>query len=282
MRTRRIENDNLQRRFLAILLLLFAAYCLAACSSLGATQTAALSTPIVQPKLLATLFMSPTPNDQEREATRLAVRSEAPTPLPTRTPAPTAYVGVFVGESGGSESGISFTDAQLLEGTLSSGLPTLGASSCPYPVDPIFGTTWATNTSASTELGCAGEPSTPYIGTQQIFEHGVMYWIPSGEIWSVAPGGAADGRFWYVPQAPGDEGWTVPAPEGLRMPVQGFGAVWKSVDGVRETLGFARTDEQSTSLAIQRFDGGALIRDETAGQTFVLVGRDTGIAYGPY
>ena len=51
---------------------------------------------------------------------------------------------------------------------------------------------------------------------------------------------------------------------------------------MRQTLGFARTDEQSASLAIQRFDGGALIRDETAGQTFLLVGRESGSAYGPY
>ena len=74
----------------------------------------------------------------------------------------------------------------------------------------------------------------------------------------------------------------MPPPGGLKMPQQGFGAVWKAVDGVRQTMGFARLDEQSASLAIQRFDHGALIRDETAGQTFILVGRDTGSAYGPY
>ncbi|MEP7291805.1 MAG: hypothetical protein ABI835_08470 [Chloroflexota bacterium] len=254
----------------------------AACSSLNATQSLELATPVVQPKLLATLYLSPTPNNQEREATRLAVRSEPPTPLPTRTPAPTAYIGVFVGDAGGVDSGISFNDPANFDNAQAGSLPTLGAAGCVYPVDPIFGTAWTTNAPALADLGCAGEPSTPYIGTQQIFEHGVMYWIPSGEIWSVAPSGGIDGRFWYVLEAPPDQGWTVPAPEGLRMPEQGFGSVWKAVDGVRQTLGFARTDEQSASLAIQRFDGGALIRDETAGQTFLLVGRENGSAYGPY
>jgi len=264
-----------------IVLWAVALYLIAACSSLNPTQSAALSTPVVQPKLLATLYISPTPNDQEREATRLAVGAQPPTLPPSRTPAPTAYVGVFVGDAGGVDSNVVI-DASRFEGTLAVNLPTLGAPGCAYPVDPVFGTIWTSNTPAVSDLGCAGEPSSHYIGTQQIFEHGAMYWIPSGEIWSIAPSGGIDGRFWYVEQAPPDQGWTVPPSEGLRMPEQGFGAVWKAVDGVRQTLGFARVAEQSASLAIQRFDGGALIRDETAAQTFVLAGRDTGIAYGPY
>jgi hypothetical protein len=259
------------------LILLFAA-----CSSLDATQSSeALSTPVVQPKLLATLYISPTPNEPEREATRLAISAVSPTPLPSNTPAPTAYIGVFVGDAGGVDGAVPLNAAQF-EGTLAPDLPTLGAPGCQFPVDPIFGTTWTTNASAVADLGCAGEPANKYVGTQEIFEHGVMYWIPSGEIWSISPSGGIDGRYWYVQQAPPDQGWTVPAPEGLQMPQQGFGAVWKAVDGVRQTLGFARLGEQSASIAIQRFERGALIRDETAGQTFLLVGGDTGAAYGPY
>ncbi len=254
---------------------------IAACSSLNATQSAALSSPVVQPKILATVYVSPTADDQQREATRLAVGVQSPTPPPSRTPAPTAYIGVFMGDAGGIDSGADF-DSSRFAGTLAVDLPTLGAPGCAYPVDPIFGTNWTTNASAVSDLGCAGEPASHYIGTQQIFEHGVMYWIPSGEIWAVVPSGGIDGRFWYVETAPPLQEWTVPPPEGLRVPQQGFGAVWKAVESVRQTLGFARIDEQSASLALQRFDGGALIRDETAAQTFVLIGRDDGIAYGPY
>ena len=281
-----MQTDTRQSiEFPAVTLILWGLLLLlvAACSSANNTQSEAISSPAAQPKILATLFLSPTPNNQESEATRLAVRSEPPTPLPSRTPAPTPYIGVFVGESSEiSDSGGGFNNPAGFEGGAAAIQPTLGGSGCVYPVDPIFGTNWTTNSPAVADLGCAGEPATPYIGTQQIFEHGVMYWIPSGEIWSVAPSGGIDGQFWYVLEAPPDQGWEVPPPEGLRMPIQGFGAVWKAVDGVRQTLGFARTDEQSASLAIQRFDGGALIRDETAGQTFLLIGRESGSAYGPY
>ena len=43
---------------------------IAACSSLNATQSAALSSPVVQPKILATVFVSPTADDQQREHDR--------------------------------------------------------------------------------------------------------------------------------------------------------------------------------------------------------------------
>ena len=276
---------NRQRRNCASTLIIWSLFlCIfAACSSLNATQTSSdIATPVVQAKLLATLFLSPTPNDQDREATRLAVRSVPPTAAPTNIPAPTAYIGVFVGDAGGVDSGVPIIAPTQLQSLVTTGVPTLAPAGCTYPVDPVFGTAWTSNTSAVSDLGCAGEPSTPYVGTQEIFEHGVMYWIPSGEIWSISPSGGIDGKFWSVQQAPTDQGWTVPPPSGLRMPQQGFGAVWKAVDGVRQTLGFARLDEQSASLAIQRFDHGALIRDETAGQTFILIGSDNGSAYGPY
>ncbi len=218
----------------------------------------------------------------------MAAHAEPPTAAPTNTPQPTAYVGVFVGDAGGVDSDVPLIDPAQFAGTGAPDLPTLAAAElpegqpCAYPVDAIFGTDWTTNTAAEFDLGCAGEPSHSYVGTEQIFEHGVMYWIPSGEIWAISPSGGIDGRFWYVQQAPPDQGWEVQPPAGLLMPTLGFGAVWKAVNGVRDTVGFARLDEQSASLAIQRFEGGTLIRDATAGQTFILTGSDTGSAYGPY
>ncbi len=269
-------------RHIAARLVLIAVLLISACSSLGGAATADVATPVVQPKLLATLYVSPTPNDQEREATRLAVRAEPPTPAPSNTPAPTAYVGVFVGDAGGVDSGVPIDSSQFGGTTAPVAFPTLAVSGCPYPVDAVFGTNWTGNASAVEDLGCAGEPSHSYVGTQQIFEHGVMYQIPSGEIWTIQASGGIDGQFWYLQQAPPDQGWTVPPPSGLLMPTQGFGAIWKAIDGVRQALGFARLEEQSVSLAIQRFQNGALIRDETAGQTFIIVGTDAGGAYGPY
>ncbi len=266
-------------KLLAVLLLLML---VSGCSSLNPATETVLGTAVVQPKILATLYVSPTPNDQQRDATRLAADVVTPTLAPSRTPAPTAYVGVFLGESGAADGDILNADPARFAGTLAATFPTLGAPGCAYPVDAVFGTSWTTNSAAVSDLGCAGEPVHSYVGTEQIFEHGVMMWIPTNEIWALVPSGGIDGRYWYVEQAPPDQGWTVPPPSGLRMPEQGFGAVWKAVDGVRQALGFARTEEQSASLALQRFEKGALLRDATAGQTFILIGGDTGSTYGSY
>jgi hypothetical protein len=235
------------------------------------------------PKHLATVYISPTPGDTERRATNIANRPTITLQQPTIVSTATVYVGVFMGESSNEDGGSAQIDPAIYEGTLIANIPTLEAPTCLIPTDPIFGTTWAANTTIAETLACAGEPVTSYVGTTQIFERGVMYFIPSGEIWVMAPGGATGGQYWYVPIAPPDQGWEVPAPEGLRMPTLGFGAVWKAVDGVRQTLGFARTDEQAASISIQRFDGGALFLDSSAGQVFALIGvQSGGTAYGPF
>lgn len=121
-------------------LILIAMLLVAACSSLNATPSPEVATPVIQPKILATLYISPTPNDQEQEATRLAVRAQPPTAIPSRTPAPTAYIGVFVGDAVGVDGGVPILDPSRFEGTLPVNLPTLGAPGCAYPVDPVFGT----------------------------------------------------------------------------------------------------------------------------------------------
>ncbi len=109
-----------------------------------------------------------------------------------------------------------------------------------------------------------------------------MLFIPGGEIWAIAPALPA-GRYWYVPLAPPPQAESISAPEGLRVPVLGFGAVWSSIPGVRDALGFARTDESAASVLVQRFLGGALIQDVSVGQTFALLGSGaSGAAYGPY
>lgn len=234
-------------------------------------------------KQLATVFISPTPGDDERRATAAASRPTITLQPPTIVPTPTVYIGVFLGESGAEDGGVPIIDSARYAGTLMADVPTLAAPTCLIPADPVFGTAWAANPAVADALACAGEAVTSYVGTNQIFERGVMYFIPSGEIWVIAPSGAAGGRYWYVPIAPPDQGWEVAPPEGLRMPTLGFGAVWKAVDGVRQTLGFARTDEQAASISVQRFEGGALFLDSSAGQVFALVGEpDGGTVYGPF
>ncbi len=273
------SGRDVSRPYYSLILLAFIALVLGACSGQNAATT--VGTPVVEYKLLATLYLSPTPNDAEREATRLAVRSLPPTSLPTVTPAPTVYVGVFLGENDTVVDPV--VDPTRYQGTLTAGnLPTPLPINCLYPTDAVFGTVWMTNESARAALGCPGEPATPYIGTVQFFERGVMYWLPTGEIWTVAPGGALGGVYWYVPIAPPDQGWQAQAPDGLRVPEFSFGALWRANEQIRQTLGYARADESSVSITVQRFDGGALLFDQTSAQVFTLVGRDDGTAYGPY
>jgi hypothetical protein len=72
----------------------------------------------------------------------------------------------------------------------------------------------------------------------------------------------------------------VSAPPGLQIPRLGFGSVWFGINDVRETLGFARTDEQRASLAFQRFDNGTLFGDISSGLVYVLL--SDGTAVGPF
>lgn len=269
------------RALLALVLLGLVAAC-----SPSAAPTAESAYPQELPRRLATVFVSPTPGDVERRATAVASRPTITVQPPTHIPTATPYIGVFLGDSSADGGSTRFTDSfnpASFGGTLIADVPTLEAPTCLIPTDPVFGTLWASNPTITSALACAGEPVTSYIGTTQIFESGVMYYLPSGEIWVIAPSSVTGGQYWYVPQAPPDQGWQVPPPDGLRMPTLGFGAVWKAVEGVRQTLGFARTDEQAASVSIQRFDGGALFLDSSAGQVFALVGSPgSGVAYGPF
>ncbi|NDJ61283.1 MAG: hypothetical protein GYB67_09170 [Chloroflexi bacterium] len=264
------------RRLIALLALIGA---ISACTAAPQTPTPAVERP--QAKLLATVFMSPTPGEAARQATRIASRPTLPVQMPLPTAQPTAYVGVFVAAAG-EDGGAPALDAAA-QFSPPTPVPALAAGGCAIPPAPLFGENWTQNEAAQQALGCAGEPIAPYVGTTQLYERGVMYWLPSGEIWSIAPEGAVGGPYWYAPFAPPEQGWSVPVPEGLRMPEGGFGAVWRAIPGIRETLGLARTPEQPVSLSLQRFEGGALLLDGSAGQVFILIGRgETGTAYGPY
>lgn len=238
------------------------------------------SAPRAQAKLLATVYISPTPNESEQQATRLAMRPTltAPAEVQNIEPTPTIYVGVFL-EPGANPD----EEMPIIDATPVGMFPDLQSVevNCENQIDEIFGDTWAQNADARSELGCPIEVLIPFDGTVQVFERGVMYFQPEGAIWAISPGGAVGGLYWALPQAPAaDQSELISPPEGLKVPTLGFGAVWRTVPGVRETLGFAQLDEQPAKIAYQRFEGGTLLADTTSGLVFVLVGSST--AYGPY
>lgn len=254
---------------------LLAALLLAGCAAAAPTPTPA-PPPV---KLLATVFISPTPDADQRRATLMAA---PPTLAPVASPSPTAtaYVGVFLGEVEADDAG----PAMLPNPFDSAALPDLAATrmpACAIPPDPVFGVNWNAEARVTAALGCPIQIAAQFRGVTQVFERGVMYWRgDTDEVWAIAISGPSAGRYWYV-QAPGqtDNADTL-APPGLRVPVRGFGAVWRGVPQVRDALGFARTDEQDLGMQSQRYELGLLLLDALAGQVFALV--VDGTAYGPY
>jgi hypothetical protein len=248
---------------------------LAACGAQSPTPISLV--PSVMPKLLATVYISPTPDAQQMEATRLA-SPPTTTPQPNFVPTATVYVGVFLGEADVASGG-----GPVINPVLSDSAPTaVGAGdatpACPAQADVIFGTTWEGDATASGSLGCPIELASSINGTAQVFERGVMYARPNGEIWAIVPG---TNRYWYYPVTLPPSPDAAPAPPaGLLPPSDTFSTIWRSVQGLSDALGFARTGDQTSSITTQRFQGGALLADGSSGQVFVLLAD--GRAFGPY
>lgn len=260
----------------------------ALCLLLAACQPSPVATSdpfagVIEAKLLATVEISPTPSNAEREATQAVVDLQPTTARATPIPSPTPYVGIFLGDTGSADAGGPPAEPVRFSTSVPLTAATITAESCTIAADERFGTAWQTQPQVTSVLGCAGEPPSQYNnGTIQIFERGLMLFIPAGDIWAIVPG-SPSGQFWYVTEAPPAQPEGITPPEGLRLPTLGFGAVWAAVPGVRQGLGFARTDETQVGILVQRFIGGELIQDSGSGQTFVLIGfGDNGAAYGPF
>jgi hypothetical protein len=261
-------------------LLLILGLLLAACQPDAAPQNSAI-TP-VQAKLLATVFISPTPDAAQQQATRLAFQPTMPAPAPTALPSATVYVGVFLEPAADPDEDVPLLDPTQIFALIPN-LPTERPSRCQIPVDPRFGEAWRSAGQAAQAMACPVETPVEFTGVVQVFERGVMYFQGGGPIWAVeATNDGFPDRHWTITQAlppvEGDGGVT--APDGLKVPAFGFGAVWFGVAGVRDRLGFARTDEQQAQLMYQRFEGGTLFLDVTSDLVFILLSN--GAAFGPF
>lgn len=229
-----------------------------------------------RPKRLATVFVSPTPNEAEQQATRLAqppTENPFATPLPTLTP--TVYVGLFLGDSGRTVPRVNDTSL------LAQGAPTVTVvqTRCALAADEAtLGVRWQTSTDVVRGLGCPIEGYVPFGGTTQVFENGVIYLNNAEPTWAILAG--EPGRFWYVEQAPAIEQAELEPPLGYRVPSGNIGAMWQGVAGVRDGLGWALTVEIPAEMGYQRFEGGSLFYDGGTGQVFALL--IDGRAYGPY
>lgn len=267
-------------RWLAITILALGA--LTACAP--APQAAApTADPGMFVRRLATVMLPPTPDDTQRRATQIAARPSATFRAPTLAITPTVYVGTFAGVEA-DEPSLPVVDPAQFLGTLGAPTPVApGLAACSLPVDPLFGTGWSAEPGMADPLGCPESALEQASGSGQAFEHGVMLFLPPGEIWAIQTGGAAGAPYWHTAQAPADRPWDAPAPDGLRVPVLGFGGLWKANAALREALGHARADEAGGPVAVQRFEGGVLLREGSSGAVFVLIGSpDSGVAFGPF
>src|SRR5690606_15318610 len=140
-------------------------------------------------------------------------------------------------------------------------LPPDRLSVCPMQPDEAFGTLWRAAGPQVEALGCPADAPTPFSGVSQLFERGVMYRTPDGELWAITPRGEPTGLYWYAAQPPDVTLEGVSAPPNLRPPGQRFAAFWQSRQDLREQLGFAQTDEVATTFTVQYFQNGALLLD---------------------
>lgn len=266
-----------------VVLLAICARMLAACGPEAPAPTQVALAPAGNAKLLATVDISPTPDAAQWQAT-LRAQPPTETPLPaTPEPTATAYIGVFLGEAGSIDDSSALAAIQQLQAQRDAATPVPDAGNrCPRQPDEAFGTFWRADALAG-QIGCPADAPTPYNGVSQLYERGVIYRTPDGELWAITPRGEGGGQFWYAAQPPDVPLEDVSAPPGLRPPGQRFAAFWQSNIDVRDRLGFAQTDVVGTSFTVQHFQNGTLVLDNSAGQVWLLVGTgDTGPAAGPY
>ncbi len=267
------------------------------------------------PKSLATVFLSPTPNNPQAQATFDSRRpTDTPAP-PTFTPTPTPYVGIFMGNPTFSALGIFPTGTRAVlvitippqtatkaaaiaaasaaaVGNNTVNVPpgsTPGAArTCTVQAAAPFSNA-AKNPSVQQRLGC---PSAAPYGVNlvvQPFQTGFMFWRDTKEIYALSTAGLQKGAvtdaYWKVPDAwndsiPASDPSQVP-PAGLVQPVRGFGYVWRSNITIRNSLGWALAAEQPYQATWQDFEHGWMMTNQN-GTVLALSPVDTasGIHFG--
>ncbi|NWG17246.1 MAG: hypothetical protein HXY41_11475 [Chloroflexi bacterium] len=251
---------------------------LAACQP-GTTTPAAPTPAVLEVKQLATVYISPTPDESQLQATRRAVTATPGPPTAQATPTATAYIGIFIGEVLADEGPVPGLEQLAASATLD--FPATRLPTCTIPPDAVFGAGWGQDAEVPQRLGCPIQIVAQFRGTAQVFERGAMYWRgDTGEIWAIVTSGPSAGRYWTAQQSGEEANADILVPEGLRVPVRGFGWMWRSVPEVRDALGFARTDEQELAMQSQRFESGLLLLDSSSGLVFALI--VDGTAYGPF
>jgi len=227
---------------------------------------------------LATVFISPTPNVEQRRATSIA-SSPTPTPLtPTPTPRPTEYVGVFIGEAEPVQGAL--VDPDVFASISTPVPPTVAPAQCTTAIDPAYLSIWRSDSLIAQRLGCPIQIGIGFEGEVQVFADGVMYQRDNtGELWAMLPNNPS-GQYFYFETPPDISTAGINPPAGFIVPSGDFGGAWMSESGLQDQIGFAQTPPLNIDLGYQRFSGGTFFLDSTSGQTFALLADGT--LYGPF
>ena len=309
------------KRWHLTLTLLLSAVLLAGCT--GGPPTPDPSGPVLTgngllPKQLATVFLSPTPELPDIQATQFRATMESVLPTATfapatRTPTTTPYVGVFLGAATFEPGDVVNqkplgTRSPRLAGTAQGSVPIIVptlAVSAPLAT-PVGGgqvvstgscatqpaaqfVNAAQNAAVQQQVGCPTGNAFTVTLVQQSFQKGVMIWRDTRQIYVLSSAamqqGATTDTLWIVPDQWADgmpeSDASFSPPGGLLQPVRGFGYVWRNNQQIRDTLGWALAGETPYQGTWQDFERGWLM---TGGdnRVYVLVpGNPTGIHLGP-
>ncbi|MEL6307747.1 MAG: hypothetical protein AAFN11_19290 [Chloroflexota bacterium] len=235
-------------------------------------------------KELVTVAVSPTPNLEEAAATRSATTPTPIPPTPTIIPSVTPYVGVFIGAAEQPESRIEITAPLFGSGDNNPiAQTTADPNRCLIaPIDTPYITAWRSNSLVSQQMGCPLQGGFGFFGEIQIFETGLMIHYPEiNAIYAMRPSETiTNGVYDYLENPPDTSTIGIQPSQGLIVPGGIFGDMWIAVAGLREDMGFARTEAQDAPIGIQRFEGGTFIQDVTSGQVYALL--VDGTLLGPY
>lgn len=148
-------------------------------------------------------------------------------------------------------------------------------TNCPTGIANEFAALYQ-NATISAGIGCPTAGTASTVMVQQRFQNGLMFWRETKEMWALF---GASGTFVKT-----SDQWneTIPAtdpglapPPGFSQPVRGFGYAWRSNTQIRDTLGWASTDEQSYTGVIQPFERGIMFKG-IDGQSYALIGAESG------
>lgn len=134
-------------------------------------------------------------------------------------------------------------------------------SLCLGPLQGGFGSLWRNNPSVAEALGCPTTGEAASTASIQYFDGGMMYWVGTSDQIYVYYSATASGA-WQGFANPNDPSYDEPretAPAGKLEPIRGFGTLWHTLGGIRETLGWANSPEYPITGVVQYFPNGLML-----------------------